>query len=228
MSHLNNNGNKNHADISSLRSNIDHCDKCHNHTSLSYDSSSISAAKHFNVVNQNFGAGVISHRNSLLLQSPTNTDSCSTLSPVLSSRALSIQSADTTKSSIQPNSTDIQYDRYRRQLARLPRPVRGGAAVNPVLELRHSDIRKNIYTWSEIRRHNTVNDCWLVVRGVVYDVSEFLVHHPAGISSILRHAATEASQHYDFHSRQAHKLWNDYAIGVVDGYEADNNNCSVM
>jgi predicted heme/steroid binding protein len=37
-----------------------------------------------------------------------------------------------------------------------------------------------ILTWSEVAKHNNINDCWLVVDGYVYDVTEWVSHHPGG------------------------------------------------
>lgn len=76
-----------------------------------------------------------------------------------------------------------------------------------------------VYSWSEIRQHACAESCWLVVRGSVYDVTPMLSTHPAGIQSILRNAGTEASQHFDFHSAGAARLWNKYKIGVLEGYQ---------
>ena len=35
-------------------------------------------------------------------------------------------------------------------------------------------------SWEEIARHNKPNDCWVVVEGVVLDVTSFLPDHPGG------------------------------------------------
>ena len=77
---------------------------------------------------------------------------------------------------------------------------------------------KPIFTWDEIRTHNSAESCWLVVRGTVYDVTPMLATHPAGIQSILRNGGTEATSHFDFHSKAASKLWSKYEIGVLEGH----------
>ena len=42
------------------------------------------------------------------------------------------------------------------------------------------------YTWEEIAKHNTRKDCWIVVRGKVYDVTHFLDEvTPFNIKSIF-------------------------------------------
>jgi cytochrome b involved in lipid metabolism len=36
------------------------------------------------------------------------------------------------------------------------------------------------YDMSEVKKHTTLNDCWIVVDGFVYDVTSFLPDHPGG------------------------------------------------
>ena len=40
-----------------------------------------------------------------------------------------------------------------------------------------------------------------MVSDVVYDVTSFLSSHPAGKSAILRHAGTDATEDFGFHSK---------------------------
>ncbi len=35
-------------------------------------------------------------------------------------------------------------------------------------------------TMDEVRQHNTFDDCWIIIRGKVYDFSEWKDHHPGG------------------------------------------------
>ena len=36
------------------------------------------------------------------------------------------------------------------------------------------------FSVDEIAKHNTEEDCWVVIHGKVYDVTEFLPDHPGG------------------------------------------------
>ena len=36
------------------------------------------------------------------------------------------------------------------------------------------------YTVTEVEKHSTPDDCWLIVRGKVYDVTPFVPRHPGG------------------------------------------------
>ncbi|KAI0146189.1 glycolate oxidase [Xylariaceae sp. FL1272] len=50
---------------------------------------------------------------------------------------------------------------------------------------------------TEVSRHNHRDDCWIVLHGRVWDVTEFLDDHPGGASVILKHAGRDASEAYD-------------------------------
>eukprot|EP00276_Gloeochaete_wittrockiana_P019051 CAMPEP_0184356640 /NCGR_PEP_ID=MMETSP1089-20130417/103960_1 /TAXON_ID=38269 ORGANISM="Gloeochaete wittrockiana, Strain SAG46.84" /NCGR_SAMPLE_ID=MMETSP1089 /ASSEMBLY_ACC=CAM_ASM_000445 /LENGTH=41 /DNA_ID= /DNA_START= /DNA_END= /DNA_ORIENTATION= len=36
------------------------------------------------------------------------------------------------------------------------------------------------YTLAEISKHTSDNDCWILIHGKVYDVTDFLDDHPGG------------------------------------------------
>lgn len=73
------------------------------------------------------------------------------------------------------------------------------------------------FTREEVAEHCTEESCWLIAHGKVYDVTSWLPYHPAGIRSILRHAGEESTEDYDFHSRNARKLWEEHCIGIIKG-----------
>lgn len=41
------------------------------------------------------------------------------------------------------------------------------------------------FTLEECAKHNTEKDCWLVIHGKVYDVTEFLDEHPGGYDIVV-------------------------------------------
>ncbi|KAL2831424.1 FMN-dependent dehydrogenase-domain-containing protein [Aspergillus cavernicola] len=51
--------------------------------------------------------------------------------------------------------------------------------------------------FSELQRHATPEDCWIVVHSRIYDVTAFLDEHPGGSAIILKYAGTDASKAYD-------------------------------
>jgi len=41
---------------------------------------------------------------------------------------------------------------------------------------------------TEVAKHNSINDCWLIIDNIVYDVSDYLQCHPAGGISIYNYS----------------------------------------
>lgn len=53
-----------------------------------------------------------------------------------------------------------------------------------------------VFTLKEVAVHSTPTDCWVIVHGKVYDVSEFVPRHPGG-SMIYVKAGGDCSQLFD-------------------------------
>ena len=72
------------------------------------------------------------------------------------------------------------------------------------------------YAPGVVRTHNTSADCWIVIRGKVYDVSQYLSSHPGGADIILSSAGKNASRAFDDvgHSKSAVQTLAKYEIGV--------------
>lgn len=51
---------------------------------------------------------------------------------------------------------------------------------------------------AEVAKHNTRSDCWIVLEGSVYDVTDFLPEHPGGPTMILKYAGGDATE--EFHT----------------------------
>lgn len=51
--------------------------------------------------------------------------------------------------------------------------------------------------YSEVEQHNTKKDCWVVIHGKAYDVSDFLDEHPGGSGIILKYAGKDATKAFD-------------------------------
>jgi cytochrome b involved in lipid metabolism len=48
-------------------------------------------------------------------------------------------------------------------------------------------------TMEEVALHNTRQDCWIVLSGLVFDVTDFLSEHPGGEKAILSKAGSDAT-----------------------------------
>jgi L-lactate dehydrogenase (cytochrome) len=52
-------------------------------------------------------------------------------------------------------------------------------------------------TGDEVAKHSNKDDCWVIVHGKVYDVTEFLPEHPGGMNIILKYAGKDATEEYE-------------------------------
>merc|ERR1719399_547749 len=52
-------------------------------------------------------------------------------------------------------------------------------------------------TLGEVAKHNTEQDCWVVVNGDVLDVTSFLPDHPGGVLAIVTFAGKDASEEFN-------------------------------
>ncbi|KAF4739431.1 hypothetical protein FOZ63_000570, partial [Perkinsus olseni] len=53
------------------------------------------------------------------------------------------------------------------------------------------------YTEEEVAKHNTKDDCWIIVNGMVYNVTDWLPHHPGGEAVIMQYAGKDASDEWN-------------------------------
>lgn len=78
------------------------------------------------------------------------------------------------------------------------------------------------YTLAEIATHTTPDDCWMVIEGTVYDVSNFGSRHPGG-DAIYEGCGIDATTLFNTrpsgsqtpHSNNARNLLPQYAIGTL-------------
>ena len=74
---------------------------------------------------------------------------------------------------------------------------------------------------AEIAKHNSVDDAWVIVDGVVYDVTSFLESHPGGLTVTEEHLGTDVSRlirsdEVHSHSSTAFEILDQYKIGVLN------------
>lgn len=70
----------------------------------------------------------------------------------------------------------------------------------------------------EVAKHNTYDDCWIVIYDKVYNVTSFLSQHPGGISIIADHAGKLMTEMFEtIHSKaMLATLPKECFIGIID------------
>lgn len=77
-------------------------------------------------------------------------------------------------------------------------------------------------TSSELALHNGSNDCWLLINGNVYDVTNYLSHHPGGLAAIAPFCGKNASIAFRTrggtggHSVAAKQLLETFKLGPLE------------
>merc|ERR1719219_1876928 len=74
-----------------------------------------------------------------------------------------------------------------------------------------------IYTREEVKQHNTVNDCWIILNEVILNVTHFR-NHPGSFELFMEWAGQDATAY----ARRIHGMsletvdrFNDYVVGRV-------------
>eukprot|EP00759_Apiculatamorpha_spiralis_P036424 PhF_6_TR36550/c1_g1_i1/m.53928 len=74
-----------------------------------------------------------------------------------------------------------------------------------------------MYSPQDIAKHNTKNDLWVVVDGIVYDVTLFSMYHPGGKSLLLNSAGKDVTAEYNrAHAWVEHEtILKSYIVGSM-------------
>ncbi len=57
--------------------------------------------------------------------------------------------------------------------------------------------KSEMISGAEVAKHNSREDCWVIVNGKAYDVTEFLPEHPGGPAIIVKYAGRDATAAYE-------------------------------
>lgn len=75
---------------------------------------------------------------------------------------------------------------------------------------------------AEVSTHSTSSNCWLIISNNVYNVTNYLVAHPGGISAITPYCGKESTQAFQTrggrgsnHSSSAYSQLGSYLIGSI-------------
>jgi len=85
--------------------------------------------------------------------------------------------------------------------------------------------RPTVYSLSEVEKHSTIDDCWMVIERAVYDVSDYVPRHPAPQEVLKPWCGREAtmgmrtkgedSRGNSDHSARAWRMLERYRIGEL-------------
>jgi flavocytochrome c len=71
-------------------------------------------------------------------------------------------------------------------------------------------------TMDEVMEHNDTGDCWLVIHGVVYDLTEFAEEHPGGAESVHVSAGQDGSEAFAaVHNKDILDDFEEERIGIL-------------
>jgi len=88
------------------------------------------------------------------------------------------------------------------------------------------------YTFEEIGQHKSKDDLWMVAKGRVYDVTEFLKLHPAHLERIWKNRYKDVTVDYKHHRPKQRDVWKRYLIGFVKNdvqkREENSGKCVLM
>ena len=89
---------------------------------------------------------------------------------------------------------------------------------------------KEIIGFAELCRHNKVDDLWLAIDGIVYDVTPFMDDHPGGGDIMLSAAGKDGTDDFEDvgHSPHARELLKRFKVGTFKGdFSLSNNGASL-
>jgi cytochrome b involved in lipid metabolism len=69
---------------------------------------------------------------------------------------------------------------------------------------------------ADVSKHNTDQDCWVIVGEEVYDVTKFLPYHPGGKKAIMLYAGKDATEEFDSFGEEPVKLQKQAEIEFAE------------
>jgi cytochrome b involved in lipid metabolism len=94
------------------------------------------------------------------------------------------------------------------------------ALWNPV-EQGDAQAQEKAITLAELAKHAAPGNCWMAIRGSVYDLSAYLPTHPSPPDIVLPWCGKEATEAYNTktkgrpHTAYADELLQKYRIGIL-------------
>ena len=71
-----------------------------------------------------------------------------------------------------------------------------------------------LVTKEEVAQHKRKDDCWIIISGKVYDITEWAPHHPGGAGIARMYAGKDATAEFgDYHSPMAVAHMAKFCVG---------------
>ncbi|KAK9379306.1 FAD binding domain-containing protein [Kockiozyma suomiensis] len=92
-------------------------------------------------------------------------------------------------------------------------------AEQPKPEAKEFSIPETEFTVDDVKKHNKKDDCWVIVKGLVMDVTSFLPDHPGGVNAIVNFAGRDATEEFEMlhEDRVIPKYAPETVIGKIKG-----------
>jgi flavocytochrome c len=91
------------------------------------------------------------------------------------------------------------------------------SSENPAGETTSKQEARRSVSQDELAFHKSSDDCWVSIKGTVYDFTDFLEEHPAGAESILKLGGTEgAAAFFEVHNEGMLDDFEDSIIGFLE------------
>eukprot|EP01116_Phalansterium_solitarium_P024794 TRINITY_DN918_c0_g1_i1.p1 TRINITY_DN918_c0_g1~~TRINITY_DN918_c0_g1_i1.p1 ORF type:complete len:505 (+),score=158.16 TRINITY_DN918_c0_g1_i1:111-1517(+) len=80
--------------------------------------------------------------------------------------------------------------------------------------------KQGVITMAELMQHNRANDCWIAVRGKVYDVTGWVPKHPGGEDPLVLNGGRDATQLFEaYHPVRVFGSLSKYYVGDLERSE---------
>ncbi|KXH44309.1 cytochrome b5 [Colletotrichum simmondsii] len=78
---------------------------------------------------------------------------------------------------------------------------------------------------SDLSKHHDLDSLWVLIRGKVYDVTNYADDHPGGIEVLKDVAGSDGTESFEYvgHSEDAYKTLEELQIGVLADHEDGND-----
>lgn len=96
-----------------------------------------------------------------------------------------------------------------------------GSALHQETVTAEGEVMK-AYSQAVVADHNSRDDCWMIIDGMVYDISTYLPEHPSAPEMVIAWCGREATNAYHTktigrpHSSRAGQILSGYHIGRLD------------